>query len=448
MQALIFFLIALAILIVVHEFGHFWVARRCGVKVLKFSVGFGKPLWQKQGRDGTEYVLAAIPLGGFVKMLDEREGDVSDQDLDKAFNRQPLRSRVAIVAAGPIANLLFAVVAYWFIFVVGIPGVRSIIGEVAIDSPASYAQLSVGDEIIAINDRITPTWLTVHKALSKMAEGGGVAELKINSGGVGMQRELEVLKKEFDPSKPMSLLQELGITPVSVELKPIIGAVLDGGPAEQAGLQVGDLLVSANGEVINSWMSWVELIRENPNTLLSISVERSGNRINLSLTPIMTDENIGQIGAGVDSSHSVVPAELQAELRYGPISAIGQAVYETWNFSISTLKSIVGMLTGAVSSKNIGGPISIAQYAGSSADRGLISFVSFLAMISISLGILNLLPIPILDGGHLAMYLVEWLRGSPLSEQTQLQGQKIGIALLLMLMFLAFFNDLSRLFGE
>ncbi|RKZ98237.1 MAG: RIP metalloprotease RseP [Gammaproteobacteria bacterium] len=448
MQSLFFFLIVLAILIVVHEFGHFWVARRCGVKVLKFSVGFGKPLWKKKGLDGTEYVLAAIPLGGFVKMLDEREGDVPAQDLDKAFNRKPLRSRVAIVAAGPIANLLFAVVAYWFIFVVGIPGVRSIIGEVTVDSPASYAQLIAGDEIKAVNDRITPTWLSVHKALLRLTETGGVAELTINSGGVEIERELEILKREFDSSRVRSLLQALGITPVSVELKPIIGAIVKGGAAEQAGIQIGDLLVSANGELINSWMGWVELIRANPDKLLNITVERSGKAIILSLTPIMTDENIGQIGAGVDSSHSKVPTELQAELRYGPIQAIGQAIFETWYFSISTIKSIAGMLTGTVSSKDIGGPISIAQYAGSSADRGLISFVGFLAMISISLGILNLLPIPILDGGHLAMYFVEWLRGTPLSEQIQLQGQKIGIVLLLMLMFLAFFNDLSRLFGE
>ncbi|RKZ95148.1 MAG: RIP metalloprotease RseP, partial [Gammaproteobacteria bacterium] len=263
-----------------------------------------------------------------------------------------------------------------------------------------------------------------------------------------IERELEILKREFDSSRARFLLQDLGITPVSVELKPIIGAIVKGGAAEQAGIQVGDLLVSANGELINSWMGWVELIRANPDKLLNITVERSGKAIILSLTPIMTDKNIGQIGAGVDSSYSKVPTELQAELRYGPIQAIGQAIFETWYFSISTIKSIAGMLTGTVSSKDIGGPISIAQYAGSSADRGLISFVGFLAMISISLGILNLLPIPILDGGHLAMYFVEWLRGTPLSEQIQLQGQKIGIVLLLMLMFLAFFNDLSRLFGE
>jgi len=241
MQSLFFFLIALAILIVVHEFGHFWVARRCGVKVLKFSVGFGKPLWKKKGLDGTEYVLAAIPLGGFVKMLDEREGDVPAQDLDKAFNRKPLRSRVAIVAAGPIANLLFAVVAYWFIFVVGIPGVRSIIGEVTVDSPASYAQLIAGDEIKAVNDRITPTWLSVHKALLRLSETGGVAELTINSGGVEIERELEILKREFDSSRVRSLLQALGITPVSVELKPIIGTIVKGRAAEQAGIQIGDL---------------------------------------------------------------------------------------------------------------------------------------------------------------------------------------------------------------
>lgn len=447
MQSLLFFIVALAILVVVHEFGHFWVARRCGVKVLKFSVGFGKPLWQKQGKDGTEYILAAIPLGGFVKMLDEREGDVAAEDLDKTFNRKPLRSRVAIVAAGPIANLLFAVIAYWVIFMVGIPGIRSVVDEVVPHSPAAHAQLLGGDQILRVNGRDTPTWLAVHKAVARIAESGGLAELTVNTGGVELSRSLEIPKWQFDPAASESLIQVLGISPISIALKPVIGSILEGSAAERAGLQVGDELISADGVLIDNWSGWVTLVRANPDKALAVKIKRSEQEINLILTPQRTAENIGLIGAGVDASSTSVPDSLKAELRYSPFSAVGQAVIETWQFSSSTVKSLGGMLMGTVSSKNIGGPITIAQYAGASAERGVMSFLSFLAMISISLGILNLLPIPVLDGGHLALYFVEWLRGSPLSEQAQLQGQKVGMVLLLMLMVLAFFNDLSRLFG-
>jgi regulator of sigma E protease len=447
MQSLLFFILALAILVVVHEFGHFWVARRCGVKVLKFSVGFGKPLWQRQGKDGTQYIVAAIPLGGFVKMLDEREGDVAAEDLDKTFNRKPLRSRVAIVAAGPIANLLFAVIAYWIIFIVGIPGLRSIIDEVAPESAAAYAQLIGGDEILRVDGRDTPTWNAVNKAMAHIAENGGIAELIVNTGGIELSRSMDIPKWQFDPAAPESLIQVLGLSPINIALKPVLGSIIEGGSADQAGLQVGDELISADDVPIDSWSGWVTLIRASPDSELSVKVKRSEQNISVILTPQRTADNVGKIGAGVDVSHTTMPADLEAELRYSPISALGQAVLETWQFSSSTVKSLGGMLLGTVSSKNIGGPITIAQYASASAERGLMSFISFLAMISISLGILNLLPIPVLDGGHLAMYFVEWLRGSPLSEQAQLQGQKVGIVLLLMLMFLAFFNDLSRLFG-
>ncbi len=447
MQSLLFFIIALAILVVIHEFGHFWVARRCGVKVLKFSVGFGKPLWKKQGKDGTEYILAAIPLGGFVKMLDEREGEVATEDLDKTFNRKPLRSRVAIVAAGPIANLLFAVMAYWIIFMVGIPGTRSIIDDVAPESPAAYGQLMAGDQILNVDGRDTPTWLAVHKALARVAESGGVAELTVNTGGVELPRSIDIPKWQFDPEAPESLIQLLGISPISIALKPVLGSILENGAAKRAGLQIGDELISADDVHIDSWSGWVTLVRANPDKALNIKIKRNGHDVSVILTPEKATDNIGKIGAGVDVSSTSMPDDFEAELRYSPLSAMGQAVLETWQFSTSTLKSLGGMLLGTVSSKNIGGPITIAQYAGASAERGVMSFINFLAMISISLGILNLLPIPILDGGHLAMYFIEWLRGSPLSEQAQLQGQKVGILLLLMLMFLAFFNDLSRLFG-
>ncbi len=447
MQSLLFLIVTLAILVVVHEFGHFWVARRCGVKVLKFSVGFGKPLWSRFGKDGTEYIVAAIPLGGYVKMLDEREGDVADDELDQAFNRKPLSSRVAIVAAGPIANLLFAIFAYWLIFIVGISGLKPIIADVEINSPAAYAKLVSGDEIKAINDRRTPTWSSVYRALSRIAVTGGEADITVSLGGTDIHRQLMIDK--YTPSSEFStpLLQQLGMTPLRVDLKPIIGSITKGNAADKAGIQSGDFIVSVDNELIESWMDFVEIVQANPNNLLNVVIEREGQNKHIVLTPVAFENNVGKIGAGVDSRKTVIADDLQAIERYGWGEALGKACYETWSFSISTLKSLAGMITGEVSSKNIGGPITIAQYAEASADRGFISFMGFLAMISISLGLLNLLPIPVLDGGHLALYFVEWIRGAPLSEELQLQIQKSGVILLLMLMFLAFFNDLTRLFG-
>ncbi|MBE9533050.1 MAG: RIP metalloprotease RseP, partial [Proteobacteria bacterium] len=252
MQSLLYLLVTLAILITVHEFGHFWVARRCGVKVLKFSIGFGKPLWKRVGSDGTEYIVAAIPLGGYVKMLDEREGDVADDELEQAFNRKSLRSRVAIVAAGPIANLIFAVIAYWFIFVIGIAGIRPIIGDITPNSLADKAQLVTGNEIKAVNGVDTPTWLSVHKLLLQSAEQGGVAALSIDLGDIEIQRQLEIPKQDKTLSPPKPLFQSLGLTPYRIELLPIIGFIEQGSAAEKAGLMAGDLLVSAQGETINN----------------------------------------------------------------------------------------------------------------------------------------------------------------------------------------------------
>ena len=423
------------------------MARRCGVKVLKFSIGFGKPLWKRVAKDGTEYIVAAIPLGGYVKMLDEREGDVAADELDHAFNRKPLGSRVAIVAAGPIANLIFAVIAYWFIFVIGIAGIRPVIGDVAPNSVADNAQLVAGNEIKSVNGIDTPTWFSVHKLLLQSAEEGDVVDLSIDLGDIEIQRQLEIPKQDKTLSPPMPLFQTLGLTPYRIELLPIIAFVEKDSAAERAGLIEGDLLVSAQGKMINSWSAWVSLIKTSPNQALAITIERSGRLLDLELIPSETSVHTGRIGVRVDSSKTVIPDELQAELRYDPITAIGKAVQETGQFSMATLKNLSGMLFGSVSSKNIGGPITIAQFASASADRGLISFISFLAMISVSLAVLNFLPIPILDGGHLALYFIEWLRGKPLSESAQLQGQKLGMLLLLMLMSLAFFNDLSRVFG-
>lgn len=445
MQSLFFFIVALALLIVIHEYGHFWVARRCGVKVLRFSVGFGKPLWRRPGKDGTEFVIAPFPLGGYVKMLDEREGDVPEHELHRAFNRQSLSKRIAIVVAGPLANLLFAIVAYWFLLVSGIPGIKPVVGEVAPASIAAEAGLLAGDEILQVDGHDTPTWNATFKALMLHAERGEQTQITVASGGSELSHQLMVPKLGIDQAG--QLLSRLGISPLRPDIKPVIGEVVADSPAEQAGLIPGDRLLSADGAPLDNWNDWVALIQDSAGKTLTIEISRNGEKQGLQLTPQATDNGQGRIGAGVDSELSQLPEELQAELRYGPLEAVPQAMVQTWQFTSSTMKSLWGMLTGEVSTDNLGGPISIAQIAGSSAEQGLISFVSFLAMISITLGILNLLPIPMLDGGHLAMFLIEAVRGKPLSEERQVKGQQIGLFLLLMLMFLAFFNDLTRLFG-
>jgi len=447
MQSLFFFIIALALLIAVHEFGHFWVARRCGVKVLKFSIGFGKPIWQKTGKEGTQYIVAAIPLGGYVKMLDEREGEVPAEQLDQAFNRQSLGKRTAIVAAGPIANLLFAIVAYWLVFVSGIPGIKPIIEQVVIDSPAAFSQVLPGDQIKLINGDITPTWAAVDQSLRAIADDGGIAEITLVRHENELIKQIEIAQQSMLVERPNNIIKELGLTAMLYDLKPVLGKIIEKQAAAQAGLKTGDIILSTNGQVIESWQQWVEIIKANPEKELSVSLSRKNQIITLNLTPKRAEQGHGLIGAAVDSSATTVPDSLKSELRYGPISGVIKAIQMTWQMSSLTVKSFIGMLKGEVSTKNLGGPISIAQFAGASADKGSIAFLSFLALISISLGILNLLPIPILDGGHLMLYFFEWINGKPVSETIQLQGQKIGLILLLALMFFAFFNDLSRLFG-
>lgn len=445
MMSLVYFLIALSLLIVIHEYGHFWVARRCGVKVLRFSVGFGKPIWSKLGRDGTEYVIAPIPLGGYVKMLDEREGNVSENELGQAFNRQSLAKRMAIVVAGPIANLVFAVLAYWFLFVVGIPGIKPIVAEVAPQSIVAQAGMVSGDEILQVDGRDTPTWNSAFKALLRHAEQGDQAQLTVASGGTQQTYAVTIPQLAIDEAG--RLFSELGMTPLRPDIAPVLGQIVPDSPAAEAGLQAGDRLLTANGKELNNWNDWVELIQQNAGETIPITIKRGDSVQPLSLSPEAGEDGKGRIGAGVDTDFSRLPAELQSELRYDPVTALKEAVVQTWLFTSSTLSSLWGMLTGDVSTDNLGGPISIAQIAGSSAEQGLISFVSFLAMISITLGILNLLPIPMLDGGHLLMFIIEAVRGKPLPDEVQIRGQQIGLFLLLMLMFLAFFNDLSRLFG-
>ncbi|AFJ01887.1 Membrane-associated zinc metalloprotease [Methylophaga frappieri] len=445
MQSLFFFIVALSLLVVVHEFGHYWVARRCGVKVLTFSVGFGKALLTRYNRHGTAFVLAALPLGGYVKMLDSRQMPVSPAETATSFDHQPLSKRTAIVFAGPLANILFAVLAYWLILVIGVPGAKPIIGSVAEGSPAALAQLQAGDEIRHIEGERAPTWRRAFELWFAAAQSGETVTIEVLSGGVTSQKKLTLPVVAVDESA--TLLTQVGVVPYRPEIKPILGQITPGGAADKAGLKAGDELISSDGEQITDWQSWVEHIQASAGKTLAITVQRESERRQLSVIPTADENGLGRIGVGVDTTNQTLPASLSSEMRLGPVAAVPVAFQQTWSFMRNTVVSLWGMVTGQVSADNLGGPVSIAQFAGSSAQQGVVAFIGFLAMISISLGILNLLPIPVLDGGHLLLYLIEWVKGSPVSETAQLQAQKIGLIVLLLLMSLAFANDLSRLFG-
>jgi regulator of sigma E protease len=444
------FAVALGVLITVHEFGHYWVARRMGVKVLRFSIGFGKPLWSwRRGADQTEYVVAALPLGGYVRMLDEREGEVAEEDVARAFNRQPLGARFAIVAAGPLFNFFFAILAYWLMFTVGVAGTKPVIGEVV---PGSYAErggLRGGDEIVTVSGREAPTWETAALALLRGAINQEVVELTVRDGSARARERSLDLRAAPELLEGEGLLEKIGIRPWRPQVAPVIGRLEPGGAAEQAGLRVGDRVLAADGQPLETWEGWAEYVRARPGELIELEVERNSSSMLLELRPRRVETPGGVIGFIGASAH--IPedmfADMRAVVRYGPGEAVGQSLTKTWEMSALTLRMLWKMVVGDASVRNISGPISIAQYAGHSAAIGLAPFLAFLAIVSISLGILNLLPIPILDGGHLMYYLMEFIKGSPVSEQTQLLGQRVGIIMLLLLMGLAFYNDLARLFG-
>ncbi|MGE5153298.1 MAG: RIP metalloprotease RseP [Bdellovibrio bacteriovorus] len=444
------FLVALAILISVHELGHFWVARRLGVKVLRFSIGFGRPLLRRQrDPESTEYVLAGIPLGGYVKMLDEREGEVPPDQLHLAFNRQPLWKRSAIVAAGPLFNLAFAILAYWAIFLAGDTGLRPMVGAVEPGSIAAESGFQRGDELLRIGDRAAPTWESAVFAF--MAEGLDREDLPVrvrDASGVELDRWVRAERLAQLPEDP-NILGRLGLSPLRPPLPAVIGELTPGEPAEQAGLRVGDRILAADGTPVDGWREWVELVRDSPGRALRVEIERGGERLELTVVPRELEAEgvrIGRIGAGVQARDDLLEP-YRVEVRYGPIEALGQSVAKTLDMSALMLRVMGRMLIGQASVENLSGPITIAETAGRTASYGLDYFIKFLAVVSISLGVLNLLPIPILDGGHLLYFFIEWVKGSPLSEQAQLQGQKIGLVLLAALMSLAFYVDLYRLFG-
>ncbi|MDJ0805900.1 MAG: RIP metalloprotease RseP [Gammaproteobacteria bacterium] len=444
------FLVALGILIAVHEFGHFWVARKLGIKVLRFSIGFGRPLWKRQGRvDDTEYVVAAIPLGGYVKMLDEREAPVDSAEQHRAFNRQSLPVRSAVVVAGPLFNFLFAIFAFWLIYVTGDTGLKPLVGEVKEDSIAAQAGFNPGDQILSIGGQQTPTWESAVYALLSESMTRSPLEIRVRSQEDREEIHWLVAEGLQDMAEDGKLLENLGLTPKRPLLPPVIGELLPGEPAENAGLMSGDLLLFADGKAIDSWADWVNYVRDRPEQPIKIEIDRQGSFLTLELVPSRVtsgEQQIGRIGASV-----LVPPDLmdeyQAEIRYGALAAVGQSLYKTWDLSVLMLRMLGKMLIGEVSVKNLSGPISIADSAGKSASYGITYFLKFLAVVSISLGVLNLLPIPVLDGGHLFFFLIEAIKGSPLSDKFVEQGQKIGILILLAIMSLAFYVDLNRFIG-
>jgi regulator of sigma E protease len=445
--SLLAFIIAIGALVTVHEFGHYWVARRLGVKVLRFSIGFGNPLWQRRfGRDRTELVVAAIPLGGYVKMLDEREGEVAPEELDRAFNRQPLSTRVAVVVAGPLFNFLFAILVYWCMFVAGVPGLRPVVGEVQTDSLAAAADIRVGDEILSIDGQPTPTWEATLMELLDASLGDQTSIPLTVRGADGDERRLQAGLGDGELLEKGGVLENFGIG--VWQLPPVIDEIVPGGAAEQAGLQSGDRILGVDGELIDSWNEWVNYVRQRPEQTLNLEIERGGGDLTLTLVParkLEAGEAIGFIGASVQLPDQDQRDTMRVVVRYGLFEAVSEALHKTWDVTTLTLRTLWKMIAGEASVENLSGPISIAQYAGQSATIGLAAFLGFLGIVSVSLGVLNLLPIPVLDGGHLLYYAVEFIKGSPVSETTQIIGQKIGILMLLALMSVAFYNDLLRL---
>ncbi|VVM70281.1 Regulator of sigma-E protease RseP [Pseudomonas fluorescens] len=440
-------LIALGVLVTFHEFGHFWVARRCGVKVLRFSVGFGMPLLRWHDKQGTEFVVAAIPLGGYVKMLDEREGEVPLDQLDQSFNRKSVRQRIAIVAAGPIANFLLALIFFWVLAMLGSEQVRPVIGAVESGSIAAKAGLNAGQEIVAIDGEATTGWSAVNLQLvRRLGESGSLQVLVREQGSTAdTPREL-VLNEWLKGADEPDPIRSLGIRPWRPALPPVLAELDPKGPAQAAGLKTGDRLLALDGKAVDDWQQVVDTVRMHPDTKIMLRVERDSAQIDVPVMLAARGESkapSGYLGAGVKAIDW--PPEMIREVSYGPLAAIGEGARRTWTMSILTLDSLKKMLFGELSVKNLSGPITIAKVAGASAQSGVADFLNFLAYLSISLGVLNLLPIPVLDGGHLLFYLIEWARGRPLSDRVQGWGIQIGISLVVGVMLLALVNDLGRL---
>ena len=452
MLAPLAFILAIAILVTVHEYGHFQVARWCGVRVLKFSIGFGKPLWLKKfGKDQTEFIVAAIPLGGYVKMLDEREinqegvarTSYSDAELNRAFNRQPVLKRMAIVLAGPLANLLLAILLYSMLFMMGVVGLKPILADVASQSPAALAGFEIGETVQSVNGREVASWQDFHWLLLKSS----LSQESVEVGGLSKQQtqkshslNLSNLRK---PEANEDAFASLGFTPHQVMMPAKIGEVVSGSPANNAGLQVDDLIVAVEKQSIGTWQDFVGYIRLHAGKELAVQILRGESILTLRIKPTAEMEQgvaVGRIGAAVKMQTSGLILQ-----QYSLPNAMIKAIEKTWDTAAFSLQMLFKMLIGQASWQGISGPVTIAGYAGQSATMGIKVFIGFLALISISIGVLNLLPIPVLDGGHLMYYTVEFITGKPLSESVMAMGQKVGLTLLSLMTIIAFYNDITKL---
>ena len=451
LTSILAFVAAIGLLVTVHEFGHYLMARINGVRVLRFSVGFGKPLLSWYGKDGTEYVIAALPLGGYVKMLDGRETELEKGEERFAYNVQPKRKRLAILVGGPLFNFLFAILAYWAVYMIGVPGLKPVVGEIPANTPAAEAGFRVEDRIVSVAGEETPTWQAANIALLEAVLDYREVPVVVADAD-GSKRELLLRIDNPRPlTEPGALLPGLGLEQWFPEVAPVIGDVQDGSPAARAGLQPGDSVLRSGGETLESPRQWINQIQASAGKTLRLEVERGGNPVELAVTPetVTNDagEEIGRIGAAVGFPEGVIE-RIYAVEQLGPFAALWRGVKQTGDFSLLTLRVLGRMVTGDVSLKNISGPINIANIAGQSASYGLVSFLVFLAVISISLGVLNLLPIPILDGGQIVFLGLEAAKGAPLSPEAEAVGQKVGLVMLALFMSLAFYNDIVRLAGN
>ncbi|PYG48402.1 regulator of sigma E protease [Pantoea sp. AG1095] len=439
------FIVALGVLITVHEFGHFWVARRCGVKVERFSIGFGKALWRRSDRQGTEYVIALIPLGGYVKMLDERVESVPAELRHQAFNNKTVLQRASIIAAGPIANFIFAIFAYWVVFIHGVPGVRPVVGEILSGSVAAEAQITSGMELKAVDGIETPDWDAVRMALIGKI-GDSDATLTVSQFGeeATQQKQLNLRDWQFEPDKQDPVVA-LGIRPRGPQIETTLAEVQANSPASNAGLQAGDRIVKVDGQPLSQWQAFAAQVRDNPGKNMALDIERNGEPVALTLTPEAKPGNEAEGFAGVIPRVIPLPDEYKTVRQYGPFAAIGEASVKTWQLMKLTVSMLGKLIIGDVKLNNLSGPISIAQGAGLSAEYGVIYYLMFLALISVNLGIINLFPLPVLDGGHLLFLAIEKIKGGPVSERVQDFSYRIGSILLVLLMGLALFNDFSRL---
>jgi regulator of sigma E protease len=449
LRTIVITVVTLGVLVSIHEFGHFWVARKCGVKVLRFCIGFGQPLWKRIGKDGTEYVIAAIPLGGYVKMLGEQDEDFNSNEAHLAFSQKSVWQRMAIVVAGPLANFLLAIFAFWLVFMAGVTKVAPVVGEVLVGGPAEKAGFVSGQEIVSVDGTKTDSWKDVSMALLARVGETGVLRftVKYPDSDITYDNDLAISEWQGGDAPNPDFIDALGITPFYPDILPIVAGVLPGSPAEKAGLEVGDYLLEADGLAVEQWQDWVDYVKARAGVEVALLVRRGSEHVRLLVTPERKEAKDGTVYGlvGVQAQAAEWPKGMLREVSYSPWGAMQTAVLETWRLSVFTLDSVKKMLLGLISPKNLSGPITIAKVASSSASYGFQSYLGFLALLSISLGVLNLLPIPVLDGGHLLFYIIEVVKGSPVSDKVQAAALQMGMSIVLVIMLFALYNDFSRL---